>query len=188
MTEGWIYDVVIETREENRSLSSNRERERRRERESKSYPRYLKQINLISFLLLLYIESEESWLAIRQRTSAGHYLFLYLIFKKFNCRCADQMLSLIIILLLFIQHFHPTEQLKTIQATLASTVELPCSVVNQTTESVNAAKVNPLHEKYSKMNSISFSDPLDSWWSRWYSQSWYSHYRPRWSFKYSYNR
>ncbi len=48
------------------------------------------------------------------------------------------MLSIAIILLLLIQQFHPTDQLKTIQATLASNVELPC--IN--TESTNSAKVN----------------------------------------------
>jgi hypothetical protein len=51
------------------------------------------------------------------------------------------MLSIVIIILI-IQQISPTYQLKTIQATLASTVELPCSVVNQNNESTNPAQVN----------------------------------------------
>jgi len=39
------------------SLSSDREREKKRE--SKSYPLHLKQINLISFLLLHFIYTQE---------------------------------------------------------------------------------------------------------------------------------
>jgi len=51
------------------------------------------------------------------------------------------MLSIVIIILI-IQQFYPTYQLKTIQATLSSNVELPCSVINQNFESINPAKVN----------------------------------------------
>jgi len=56
------------------------------------------------------------------------------------------MLSIVIIILL-IQQFYPTYQLKTIQATLASTVELPCSTIIQNTELINPAKVNYIKKK-----------------------------------------
>jgi hypothetical protein len=51
------------------------------------------------------------------------------------------MLSIVIIILI-IQQISPTYQLQTIQATLASTVELPCSAVNQSIESTNPGQVN----------------------------------------------
>jgi hypothetical protein len=112
----------------------------------------LKQINLISFLLLLYIHRERER---RKKLDSPYWEELplsitFLLFLRnsigdipiyFNCRCADRMLSIVIILFI-IQQFYPTEQLKSIQATLASTVELPCLVVNQTIESASAAKVN----------------------------------------------
>jgi len=152
MTEGWVYDVVIEKEKRRESffflLFLLIERER--ERESKSYPLHLKQINLISFLLLLYIHRER-----RKKLDSPYWEELplsitFLLFLRnsigdipiyFNCRCADRMLSIVIILFI-IQQFYPTEQLKSIQATLASTVELPCLVVNQTIESASTAKVN----------------------------------------------
>jgi hypothetical protein len=51
------------------------------------------------------------------------------------------MLSIVIIILL-IQQFYPTYQLEAVQAAISSTVELPCSVINQNIESTNPAKVN----------------------------------------------
>ena len=47
------------------------------------------------------------------------------------------MLSIVIIIIILIQLFNPTYQLKTIQSTLASTVELSCSNFDLT----NLAKV-----------------------------------------------
>ena len=55
---------------------------------------------------------------------------------------ADRMLSIVILLL--IQQIHLTHQTRIIQATLASTVELPCSSVNQTLEPIHNAKVDCL--------------------------------------------
>ena len=49
-----------------------------------------------------------------------------------------------IVICLLIQQFYPTEQLKTLQVTLASSIELPCSTVNHTNESSNPAKVSVL--------------------------------------------
>jgi len=60
-----------------------------------------------------------------------------------NLKQADayRMLSIVIIILL-IQQFYPTYQLEAVQAAISSTVELPCSVINQNIESTNPAKVN----------------------------------------------
>ena len=55
---------------------------------------------------------------------------------------ADRMLSIVILLL--IQQIHLTHQTRIIQATLTSTVELPCSSVNQTLEPIHIAKVDCL--------------------------------------------
>lgn len=58
------------------------------------------------------------------------------------------MLSIVIIIILvLIQQFSPTYQLRIIQATLASTVELPCSIINENNEPTNPAKVNAKRDK-----------------------------------------
>ncbi len=136
-------------REEKRRELFFGERERKRKRKQKLSS--LLETNQLDFFSLIAIHRKRK----KVDSPYGEELplsitFFFVLFLRnsignrtiyFNCRCADRMLSLIIILL-FIQQFHSTEQLKTIQATLASTVELPCSVVNQTIESASTAKVN----------------------------------------------
>ena len=80
--------------------------------------------------------------------------------------CTDRMLSIVICLLvLLLQQFSSTEQFQTIQVTLASSVELPCSTINQTSESINPAKVNLSSSFDLFFSSVVRVDRLDSWWS-----------------------
>jgi hypothetical protein len=131
------------------SLSSDREREKKRE--SKSYPLHLKQINLISFLLLHFIYTQEQERENKTIYCTEKNFRCSLLPKEFNLYVnlkqtisivdAYRMLSIVIIILL-IQQFYPTYQLEAVQAAISSTVELPCSVINQNIESTNPAKVN----------------------------------------------
>lgn len=168
-----LYEFVIEERRREKCFSlfffslslSSVEREKERKKKQKlSSPL---ETNQLDFFSLIPIHIYIYWNRRKEKRKLIRHigkdfrcplllLFFFFLFKKsFNCIYtklfvivdADRMLSIVIIIIVLIQQFSSTNQLKTIQATLASTVELPCSIINQNIEPTNPAKVNAKRDK-----------------------------------------
>ena len=135
----WSMMLSLKRTRRRRRRRRRREKERRaflssllvrraqdRERESKSYPPHLIRLLSVSF---------------SNRRKRERRIFQSAPNSFFNSACvdADRMLSLVISLHLFIL-ICSTQSLETIQVTLASTVELPCSI-SSSNESIHPAKV-----------------------------------------------